>query len=388
MSGHRRPPQAKPIEGEQVAQREDSDDSYAAAGVDIAAGAAFVDAIRPAAAATARPGAEAGLGGFGAVFDPRAAGYRDPLLVAATDGVGTKLKVASATGLHRGVGIDLVAMCANDVLAQGAEPLVFLDYFATGALDSAQGARIVEGIAEGCSAAGCALIGGETAEMPGMYAPGDYDLAGFVVGAMERGGQLTGGEIEAGDAVLGLASSGLHANGFSLVRKIVDEAGLDYAAPAPFEPAVSLGEALMRPTRIYVKSCLRLVQARRIKGLAHITGGGLLDNLPRVLPDGTVATIDAAAWPLPDLFDWLAETGALPPASLARTFNCGIGMAAIVPEKEVEETAAQLREAGETVWRIGRIEADAPGARRVVVDGAPGLWNARAGFALEGGTEA
>jgi len=368
-----------------VSERDESADSYAAAGVNIAAGAAFVDGIRPAAAATARPGAEAGLGGFGAVFDPKAAGYSDPLLVAATDGVGTKLKVAAKTGLHRGVGIDLVAMCANDVLVQGAEPLVFLDYFATGALDGEVGAWVGEGSAEGCIAAGCALIGGETAEMPGMYAAGDYDLAGFVVGAMERGGTLTGAEIAPGDVVLGLASSGLHSNGFSLLRKIVEDQGFDYVAPAPFDTSVSLGEAVMRPTRIYVKSCLRLVQARLIKGLAHITGGGLLDNLPRVLPEGTVATIDAAAWPLPPIFDWLSDAGDLTQQDLARTFNCGIGMAAIVREREVEEVAGLLREAGETVWRIGRIEADAPAARRVVIDGAPGVWNARSGFALEAG---
>ncbi len=359
--------------------------SYAAAGVDIAAGNALVEAIKPAAASTRRPGADAALGGFGAVFDLKAAGYRDPLLVSGTDGVGTKLKIAAATGEHRGIGIDLVAMCANDVLVQGAEPLFFLDYFATARLDQALAAAVIEGIAEGCRQAGCALIGGETAEMPGLYAAGDYDLAGFVVGAVERDLLLTGGDIAAGDVVLGLASSGVHANGLSLVRRLVADYGLSYDRPAPFESRHSLSRVLLRPTRIYVRSLLPLIRSGRIKGLAHITGGGLLENIPRTLPEGTRALIDAGAWPLPPVFAWLKELGHLEPGELARTFNCGIGMAAIVTASEAAEVRAALEACGETVWPIGRIESRGNGPA-IRIEGPPGTWDESDGFQLAGGT--
>jgi len=359
-------------------------DSYAEAGVDIAAGEALVKRIAPAAASTARNGADAALGGFGAIFDLAAAGYRSPLLVASTDGVGTKLKVARTCGRHRGVGIDLVAMCANDVLVQGAEPLFFLDYFATDRLDATIAAEVVEGIAEGCRQAGCALIGGETAEMPGMYAPGDYDLAGFVVGAVEPDKLLTGHDIAAGDRILGLASSGLHSNGFSLVRRLVERSGLSYDDPAPFAGEERLDEALLRPTRLYVASCLPPAKVGKLKGLAHITGGGLLQNIQRSLPRGAVASIDTASWPLPPVFAWLAEAGGLSARELARTFNCGIGMVVIVSENRAEEVAAELRSAGETVWTIGRIEdghANAPPKARIT--GIAGQWRAARDFTLE-----
>ena len=353
--------------------------SYAGAGVDIAAGDALVEAIRPAAAATRRAGADAILGGFGGLFDPVAAGFRDPILVAATDGVGTKLEIAARTGRHDGIGIDLVAMCVNDILVQGAEPLFFLDYFATGRLDGAIARRVVEGIAEGCRIAGCALIGGETAEMPGMYAPGSYDLAGFAVGAAERGTLLDGSRIAAGDILLGIASSGVHANGFSLVRRILADLGLADDAPAPFEPARGLAEALLTPTRIYVRSLLPPIRAGRIKGLAHITGGGLTGNVPRCLPAGCEAAIGAAAWPLPPVFVWLAEAGSIAPAELQRTFNCGIGMVAAVAPEDAETVLSMLAEAGETAWRIGRIEArDGPAACRI--EGDAGLWGSPDAF--------
>jgi len=361
-------------------------DAYAEAGVDIAAGEAMVELIKPAAASTAREGADAALGGFGAIFDLKAAGFDDPLLIASTDGVGTKLKVAHACSRHHGVGIDLVAMCANDILVQGAEPLFFLDYFATSRLETDIAAEVVKGIAEGCRLAGCALIGGETAEMPGMYAPGDYDLAGFAVGAVERGKLLTGSDISAGDRILGLASSGLHSNGFSLVRRLVESAGLAYDDPAPFATDENLGEALLHPTRIYVNGCLPLARSGRIKALAHITGGGLLENIPRSLPRGVSAVIDAASWPLPPVFAWLAEAGDLSPRELARTFNCGVGMVAIVADSEADAVAGALAAAGETVWSIGRIDASGADARpELRITGPAGHWRAKLDFALEAG---
>jgi len=331
--------------------------TYADSGVSIDAGNALVKAIGPLARSTARPGAEAELGGFGGIFDLKAAGYRDPLLVAANDGVGTKLKLAIEIGRHDGVGIDLVAMCANDLIVQGAEPLFFLDYYATGKLDNEVASAVVESIAEGCRRAGCALIGGETAEMPGMYAAGDYDLAGFCVGAVEREKVLTGADIAPGDAILGLASSGVHSNGFSLVRRIIADNGWDLDQPVPSAEGRTLGEVLLEPTRIYVRSLLPLVQEKRIKGLAHITGGGLLENIPRVLPDGSHAVVDMDLWDLPAIFAELQAGGRLAPEEMARTFNCGIGMALIVGEAEADGVAAALEGAGETVFRIGRVEA-------------------------------
>jgi phosphoribosylformylglycinamidine cyclo-ligase len=330
--------------------------TYADAGVSIDAGNALVKAIGPLARSTARPGAEAELGGFGGFFDLKAAGYRDPLLVAANDGVGTKLKLAIETGRHDGVGIDLVAMCANDLIVQGAEPLFFLDYYATGKLENDVAATVVESIAEGCRQAGCALIGGETAEMPGMYAAGDYDLAGFCVGAVERDRVLTGADISPGDIILGLASSGVHSNGFSLVRRIIADKGWKLDERLPSAEGRTLGETLLEPTRIYVRSLLPLVQERRIKGLAHITGGGLLENLPRVLPDGSHAVVDMGLWDLPAIFAELQRGGRIAPEEMARTFNCGIGMALIVDEAEADGVTAALEGAGETVFRIGRIE--------------------------------
>ncbi len=333
--------------------------TYKDAGVDIDAGDALVEAIKPLAAATRRRGADAALGGFGALFDLKAAGFKDPVLVASTDGVGTKLKVAIETGLHDGVGIDLVAMCVNDIVVQGAEPLFFLDYFATSRLDVTMGKAVVAGIAKGCEIAGCALIGGETAEMPGMYAKGDYDLAGFSVGAVERDRLLTGSNIKVGDVLLGLASSGVHSNGFSLVRHLVTRSGLSYDAPAPFAPGKTLGQALLEPTRIYVKPCIAAINAGLIKGLAHITGGGLVENIPRVLPKGTVAAIDATKWERPKVFDWLQEIGQVTDHEMARTFNCGIGMVLVVPAVHAGKAKGMLEGEGETVFEIGRLEAGA-----------------------------
>ena len=344
--------------------------TYADAGVSIDAGNALVKAIGPLARSTARPGADAELGGFGGFFDLKAAGYRDPLLVAANDGVGTKLKLAIETGRHDGVGIDLVAMCANDLIVQGAEPLFFLDYYATGKLDNEVAAAVVASIAEGCRQAGCALIGGETAEMPGMYAAGDYDLAGFCVGAVERDKVLTGADIAPGDVILGLASSGVHSNGFSLVRRIIAERRLEPRRAHALGGGRTLGEALLEPTRIYVRSLLPLVQQGRIKGLAHITGGGLLENIPRVLPEDCHAMIDATAGSLPPIFALLQEGGRIAPEEMARTFNCGIGMAVIVAPERADAVAAALEGAGETVFEIGRIEA---GPRGCTVTGTPGL---------------
>jgi len=348
--------------------------TYADAGVSIAAGNALVKAIAPLARSTARPGADAELGGFGGFFDLKAAGYRDPLLVAANDGVGTKLKLAIEMGKHDGVGIDLVAMCANDLIVQGAEPLFFLDYFATGKLDPEVATAVVRSIAEGCKQAGCALIGGETAEMPGMYAAGDYDLAGFCVGAVERDEALTGRGIAPGDVILGLGSSGVHSNGFSLVRRLIADKGWKLDRPALFDQDRLLGDALLEPTRIYVRSLLPLVRSGKIKGLAHITGGGILENIPRVLPDTCHAVVDAAAWPLPRLFAFLQAGGAIEPGELARTFNCGIGMVAIVACDVADSVGDSLRAGGETVHRIGIIEA---GTRGCTVRGPAGSWSAR-----------
>ena len=349
--------------------------TYADAGVSIAAGNALVRAIAPLARATRRPGADADLGGFGGLFDLKAAGFVDPLLVAANDGVGTKLKLAIEWDRHEGVGVDLVAMCVNDLIVQGAEPLFFLDYYASGRLDQGVAERVIASIAEGCRQAGCALIGGETAEMPGMYAEGDYDLAGFCVGAVERERLLTGREIAAGDVILGLASSGVHSNGFSLVRRLAADRGWKLDRPAPFDQDRLFIDALMAPTRIYVASLLPLLRQGRIKGLAHITGGGLLENVPRVLPLDAHATIDADAWPLPRLMAYLQAQGRIEPEELARSFNCGIGMAVIVPAEDADGVAAALDDAGETVYRIGTIEA---GERGCTVRGSTETWSARA----------
>jgi len=328
--------------------------TYARAGVDIEAGNALVERIKPAARATDRPGTMGGLGGFGALFDLRAAGFDDPILVAATDGVGTKLKIAIDTGLVDTIGIDLVAMCVNDLVCQGAEPLFFLDYFATGKLDVDQAARIVDGIARGCAASGCALIGGETAEMPGLYARGDFDLAGFAVGAMERGAHLPQG-VAAGDVILGLASDGVHSNGFSLVRRLVELAGLGWDAPSPFGPG-PLGAALLTPTRLYVRPALAAIRAGGVRGLAHITGGGLTENLPRVLPEGLGARIDLGAWALPPVFGWLREVGRVDPAEMLRAFNCGIGLVMVVAPDRAGALSGLLAEAGESVIRLGTVE--------------------------------
>ena len=344
-----------------LAEMSDTPLTYADAGVSIEAGNALVKTIGPLARSTARPGANAELGGFGGFFDVKAAGYTDPLLVAANDGVGTKLKLAIETGRHAGVGIDLVAMCANDLIVQGAEPLFFLDYYASGKLDAEVATAVVASIAEGCRQAGCALIGGETAEMPGMYAASDYDLAGFCVGAVERDRVLTGANISPGDIILGLASSGVHSNGFSLVRKIVETKQWNLGEQLPWAGGRTLGEVLLEPTRIYVRSLLPLAQQRRIKGLAHITGGGLLENIPRVLPDNCHAIIDTARWQLPAIFAYLQAGGAVSHEEMARTFNCGIGMAVIVDESEADAASTALEGAGETVHRIGRIEAGGRG---------------------------
>jgi phosphoribosylformylglycinamidine cyclo-ligase len=322
--------------------------TYAQAGVSIDAGNALVKAIGPAA-------------------------YSDPLLVAANDGVGTKLKLAIEAGDHRGIGIDLVAMCANDLIVQGAEPLFFLDYYATGKLDPEVAVAVVESIAEGCRQAGCALIGGETAEMPGMYAEGDYDLAGFCVGAVNRNRVLTGETIVPGDIILGLASSGVHSNGFSLVRRIIAREGWDLEQDVPAAGGETLGQMLLTPTKIYVRTLLPLVQEGRIKGLAHITGGGILENIPRVLPDGCHAIVDSSAWDLPPVFAVLQQGGAIEPGEMARTFNCGIGMAVIVDPSTKVEVARRLEGAGETVSEIGRIE---DGRRGCTVNGTAGRWGA------------
>jgi phosphoribosylformylglycinamidine cyclo-ligase len=327
--------------------------TYADAGVDIDAGNALVERIKPAARRTDRAGTVSGLGGFGALFDLKAAGYRDPVLVAATDGVGTKLRIAIDTGNVDTIGIDLVAMCVNDLVCQGAEPLFFLDYFATGKLDVDQAARIIEGIAEGCAQSGCALIGGETAEMPGMYHGGDFDLAGFAVGAMERGRDLPR-DVGEGDVLLGLASNVVHSNGYSFVRKVVELSGLSWSAPAPFGPG-TLGGDLLAPTRLYVRAALAAIRAGGVHALAHITGGGLTENLPRVLPQGLGAEIDLAAWDLPPVFRWLAGTAGMAEAELLKTFNCGIGMIAVVAPERVADVRLALEAEGETVTEIGHV---------------------------------
>ncbi|MBB5687357.1 phosphoribosylformylglycinamidine cyclo-ligase [Sphingobium boeckii] len=349
--------------------------TYAKAGVSIAQGNALVKAIGPMAKATRRAGANAELGGFGGFFDLKAAGYNDPLLVAANDGVGTKLKLAIDHDRHDGVGIDLVAMCANDLIVQGAEPLFFLDYYATGKLESGVAERVIAGIAQGCILAGCALIGGETAEMPGMYAPGDYDLAGFCVGAVERDQALTGNRVAAGQVILGLASSGVHSNGFSLVRRLAEDKGWKMDRPALFDQDVILIDALMAPTRIYVKSLLPEIRNGTIKALAHITGGGLLENIPRVLPEGLHAHVDAAAWEQPRLMAFLQAQGHIEPEEMARTFNCGIGMALVVDAVDAASVKQALEAAGEMVFAIGRIEAGETGC---TVSGPEECWSARA----------
>ena len=334
--------------------------TYKDAGVDIGAGNALVERIKPAARSTFRPGVVAGLGGFGGLFDLKAAGYSDPVIVAATDGVGTKLRLAIDTGRLDTVGIDLVAMCVNDLVCQGAEPLLFLDYFATGKLSVDQAARVIEGIAEGCRQAGAALIGGETAAMPGMYADGDFDLAGFAVGALERG-QALPLATRPGDLLLGLASSGVHSNGYSLVRRIVADSGLGWEAPCPFADA-TLGEALLAPTRIYVKPVLAAIRAGGVRAVAHITGGGLSGNLPRVLGDATVAAVDLDAWALPPVFGWLTGQAGLAGAELLATFNCGIGLVLVVAPEAADSVAATLAGAGETVTRIGEVAEGAGGS--------------------------
>jgi phosphoribosylformylglycinamidine cyclo-ligase len=351
--------------------------TYAGAGVSIAAGNALVKAIAPLAKATARPGATSELGGFGGFFDPKAAGYKDPLLVAANDGVGTKLKLAIEHDRHGTVGIDLVAMCVNDLIVQGAEPLFFLDYFATGKLENGVAERVIAGIAEGCKMAGCALIGGETAEMPGMYAAGDYDLAGFCVGAVERGEQLTGDKVAHGDVLLGLASSGVHSNGYSLVRRLAADKGWKLNRPALFDQDQLLIDALIAPTRIYVASLLPLIRTGLINALAHITGGGLLENIPRILPQGAHAHVDADLWPQSRLMAFLQAQGHIEPAEMARTFNCGVGMVLAVAADKVAEVTQRLEAAGETVVTVGRIAA---GEKGCTVRGSVETWSAKAGW--------
>jgi phosphoribosylformylglycinamidine cyclo-ligase len=342
--------------------------TYAEAGVDIDAGNRLVDLIKPMVRATARAGADAEIGGFGGLFDLKAAGFTDPVLVAATDGVGTKVKIAIETGIHNTIGIDLVAMSVNDLVVQGAEPLFFLDYFSCGKLDPEAASTIVAGIAEGCREAGCALIGGETAEMPGLYKDGDYDLAGFAVGAAERGTLLPVRDMAVGDVVIGLASSGIHSNGYSLVRKIVETSGLGFDAPAPFAPVMTLGGALLTPTRLYVKSCLRAIrETGAIKALAHITGGGFTDNIPRVLPKHLGVRIDLTTLTVLPVFKWLAQQGGIAEPELLRTFNCGIGMVAIVRRDAVQHVMDVLMEAGESVALLGEVIA-AGDENRVIYD--------------------
>lgn len=330
--------------------------TYKQAGVDIDAGNALVNAIKPAVKSTRRPGANGEIGGFGGLFDLKAAGFTDAILVAANDGVGTKLKIAIETGKHDTIGIDLVAMCVNDIIVQGAEPLLFLDYFATGKLDVAQGTAIVEGIAEGCRQSGAALIGGETAEMPGMYHGDDYDLAGFCIGAAERGQLLPRPYVAAGDVLVAMASSGPHSNGYSLIRKIKDISGLDWDAPAPFAPEQSLAEALLTPTRIYVKSLLAAIKAGiGIKAMAHITGGGFVENIPRVLPDTLAAQVDLNAVAVPPVFGWLSKVGGMEETEMLRTFNCGVGMLVAVAADEANALVDLLNANGETANVVGQL---------------------------------
>ena len=344
--------------------------TYAQAGVDIDAGNEMVDRIKPLVRATRRPGADAEIGGFGGLFDLKAAGFTDPILVAANDGVGTKVKIAIESGIHDTVGIDLVAMCVNDLIVQGAEPLFFLDYYATGKLDPATGAAIVKGIATGCIESGCALIGGETAEMPGMYAGDDYDLAGFAVGAAERGRLLPRGDLKPGDVLFGLPSSGVHSNGFSLVRRIVALTGLGWDAEAPFAPGRTLAQALLAPTRLYVKPLLAAIKATDgIKALAHITGGGFPDNIPRVLPEGLGVSLDLAAIPVPPVFGWLAKTGNVAEREMLRTFNCGVGMIVVAEAARAAEVEAALKGAGESPVRMGEVVAFSDDEERVAYRG-------------------
>ena len=328
--------------------------TYRGAGVDIDAGNALVHALKPLARSTARRGADADLGGFGGLFDLRASGFKDPILIAATDGVGTKLKLAFATSIHDTIGIDLVAMCVNDLIVQGAEPLFFLDYLATGALQTDVAATVISGIADGCRQAGCALIGGETAEMPGMYDGGEYDLAGFSVGAVERDALIDGQSISDGNVILGLTSNGIHSNGFSLVRRVIERSGVSLSSPAPFDQRQTLGEALLAPTKIYVKTCLAAIAAGGVRGIAHITGGGLIENIPRILPKGIAAEINRGNWPKMPIFDWVASEGAVPIDEMERTFNMGIGLVMIVAPEATDKIKAILAEQGEEVFEIGR----------------------------------
>jgi phosphoribosylformylglycinamidine cyclo-ligase len=349
-------------------------DAYAAAGVNIDAGNELVRRLKPLARSTARPGADAGLGGFGAFFDVKAAGFKDPLIVSSNDGVGTKLKIAIETGLHDGIGIDCVAMCVNDLVVSGATPLFFLDYFATAKLDVNVAEKVIAGVAEGCRQAGAALIGGETAELPGLYHGTDYDLAGFSVGAVERDGVITGKDVREGDVVLGLASTGVHSNGYSLVRKIVKEGNFSYTAPAPFEKNATLAEVLLRPTQIYVKPLLALCKAVKVNAMAHITGGGLLENIPRVLPEGVGVGIDVTSWDVPPVFAWLASEGGISGVDMLRTFNCGIGMVALVPAAEADKAITLLQKEGIAATRIGAVEARAAGEGIMRFNGIGGLW--------------
>ena len=347
--------------------------AYRDAGVDIDAGDALVERIRPHVKRTHRTGIMADIGGFGALFDLKACGFRDPVLVSSTDGVGTKLRIAIDTGRHDTIGQDLVAMCVNDLIVQGAEPLFFLDYFACGKLDVAVAEQVIAGIAKACEAAGCALIGGETAEMPGHYKTEDYDLAGFTVGAVERDRILTGASIRPGDVVLGLASSGPHSNGYSLIRKILATQNLTFTSPAPFDPSQNLADILLEPTRLYIRPILDCLQAGiGIKGLAHITGGGLLENIPRVLPEGVAVTLSAESWVLPPVFQWLAQQGGMTASELARTLNCGIGMVAITAPAEAESLKLALEKSGETVFVIGTVTS---GEKQVHLQGAAEAWH-------------
>jgi phosphoribosylformylglycinamidine cyclo-ligase len=348
-------------------------ESYRSAGVDIDAGEALVDAIKPLAKATARPGCDAGLGGFAALFDLKAAGFKDPILLSTTDGVGTKLKIAITANHHETIGQDLVAMSVNDLVVQGAEPLFFLDYFATGKLEVDKAKIIIAGIAKACKDVGCALVGGETAEMPGMYASGDYDLAGFAVGAVERGQALDGSKVAEGDIIFGMASSGLHSNGFSLVRRVVERGGFDYAKPAPFAPEKTLAEALLVPTRLYVNACRAALKAGA-HAFAHITGGGLTDNIPRVLPDHLAAELDATRWELPAVFRWLAENAKIERSEMARTFNCGIGMIAVAAPQDAAAVRAAMEQAGERVVEIGRIVKRPAGNEGTILKGTESAW--------------
>ncbi|HVY12171.1 MAG TPA: phosphoribosylformylglycinamidine cyclo-ligase [Alphaproteobacteria bacterium] len=331
-------------------------DAYAKAGVNIDAGNELVRRIKPLAAATARPGAQAALGGFGAFFDIKACGYKDPLIVSTNDGVGTKLKIAIETGRHDTIGIDCVAMCVNDLVVSGAEPLFFLDYFASGTLDVGVAEKVIAGIAHGCKESNCALVGGETAELPGLYAKGDYDVAGFAVGAVERDGVITGEKIKEGDVVMGLAASGAHSNGYSLIRKIIADKGLSYAAPAPFAPGMDLAEAFLIPTKLYVRPILTLCKEVEVKGMAHITGGGLLENIPRVLPKGLGVTVDGAGWRPPAMFQWLAREGNVTPEDMIRTFNCGIGMAVVIDGNEIGTMEDEMESFGIACSEIGIVE--------------------------------